>query len=1033
MENSFSLITSAHKEEKMFIDKSCFRGTLMCAFLLTLFFMIQPLSAAGSGSLKGRVLDKANGEALIGANVIVQNTSLGVAADVDGNFEIKFVPAGAWKVKVSCIGYVTVVREVTIVENETSTQEFRLVTQALVGEEVIVTAQARGQVQAINQQLASDKISSVVSEARIQELPDFNAAQAIGRLPGVSTLKSSGEDNKVVIRGLAPQYNAVAVGGITLASTGSNQIGATSLAGLTSGSINNDRSVDLAMITPYMIKSIEVYKTLTPDMEANAIGGYVNMELREAPSGFRTNLLYQSGYTQKTNKYGNYRAVASASDRFFDDLLGVYILGNAESYDRSADNMTAAYQTASSVVGSSGYRAVRVTNVTLNRHMETRERFGGNLIMDIQLPSGSIKLVNTFNRLNSNYQDNNTVLNYVSTNYDIDFNYRAGTNNTDIALNSLQFTNDFKFISVDINVANTYSRNHLPLSPYYAFFQNNGISHQHSVTGDTNIVPENLTHFANYGSDTLTLLGSTSLFSTDYRENDQIYKADFKIPLNFGASISAYFKFGGEYRYNEHHNDQSTPYISINRGTAGNNDINAQVVNAILHYYPNLAFGNTNQLRASNFTSGDSKLTNSFLDNKFGGIYWAVDPSALNWIMNYISQNPALKATNSQGGWFDGAYQELPNDYKYIEKYYATYLMTNLTFGSDFMVVGGVRYEEDKGLFDAYNMMDERNPQVQPYFQVSASNWNHYWLPQAQAKYNISEWADLRYSYAQTLARADYTALNPHFNISADSPHNIWGGNPELKPAQAYNQDLQLTLHTNELGLLSVAGFYKEIDHFTYATSYHLHSKAVYDKFGITGLDSLNSFAPFLTSADDDATLNTSINSRFKAYVRGVEVDFQTRFWYLPAPFNGVVLGINYTHLSSQATYPYFDEKAARGVITKYVDSTRTGRLVNQPNDIGNVNIGYDYKGFSAKVTFVFQGNSVTFVGAYPEQDGYSKDYFSIDFSARQMLPWTGLQLFFDAKNLNNESNMAAQNSINGFTSQNYYGFVANLGIRYDL
>jgi TonB-dependent receptor len=503
--------------------------------------------------------------------------------------------------------------------------------------------------------------------------------------------------------------------------------------------------------------------------------------------------------------------------------------------------------------------------------------------------------------------------------------------------------------------------------------------------------------------------------------------------VSFGSSISGYFKFGGEYRYNEHHNDQSTPYISINRGSANNTDINKQVVDAILRYYPNLAFGNTNQLQASNFTSSDSKLINSFLNNKFGGIYWAPDPSALNAIMDYISHNPALKATNSSGGWFDGPYQELPNDYKYIEKYYATYLMSELNFGSDLMLVGGARYEEDRGLFDAYNMMDERNPASQPYSSVSAYPWNHYWLPQVQAKYNIFDWVDLRYSYTQTLARPDYTSLDPHFSISADSPHNIYAGDPKLKPAQAYNQDLLLTLHSNELGLLSVGGFYKEIDHFTYATAYHLHSKAVYDKFGITGLDSLASFAPYLTSADDDATLNTFINSPFKAYVKGVETDFQTRFWYLPAPFNGIVLGINYTHVWSQATYPYFDEKAARGVITKYTDSTRTGRLVDQPNDIVNVSFGYDYKGFSAKVSCVFQGNSVTYVGAYPEQDGYSKDYFSMGFSARQMLPWTGLQLFFDATNLNSETNMSAQNSINGFTSQNYYGFTLNLGIRYDL
>ncbi len=46
------------------------------------------------------------------------------------------------------------------------------------------------------------------------------------------------------------------------------------------------------------------------------------MELREAPEGFKTDFLVQSGYTQKSGKYGNYRFVAAASDRFLDDDLG---------------------------------------------------------------------------------------------------------------------------------------------------------------------------------------------------------------------------------------------------------------------------------------------------------------------------------------------------------------------------------------------------------------------------------------------------------------------------------------------------------------------------------------------------------------------------------------------------------------------------------------------------------------------------------------------------------------------------------------
>jgi TonB-dependent receptor len=997
-------------------------------FLGGMLFLFAPSSLMATGTIKGKVLDKDSKDALPGATILIKGTSIGAAADLNGVYSITNAPSGEQTIVVSYIGYVSTTMTVTIPEDGTLQQDFGLQASTVQGKEVIVTAQAQGQMQAINQQLSSDKISSVVSEARIQELPDFNAAQAVSRLPGVSVTMSSGEAQKIVIRGLSPQYNTVAVGGISLASTGSTQIGATST-GTGSGDISNDRSVDLTMVTPYMIKSIEVYKTLTPDMEANAIGGYVNMDLREAPAGPHGDVLWQSGYTQKSNTYGNYRAIVSGSDRFFDDQLGVYVLGNIEQYDRSSDNMTAGYVTANATVGSTGYRPVLVNNVTLNRHIETRKRFGGNVILDYSLPFGSIKSVNMFSRLNSVYNDNNTTINYQAdrNNKSIGFTFRQGDGNTDLAVNSLQFTNDFGFVSVDLKAANTYSRNHLPLSPYYVFSQNN-VTNGFSPS-DSNVTPENLVHYVNYGPDSLTLMSSMNLFSTDYHENDQVYKGDFKIPMTFSSFFSGYFKFGGEYRHDLHTNDQSTPYIQI----SGTNNINTRVRDAILAMYPNLRFSSSQQLEAANFTTTDSKLLNSFLGNKFGNVYWAADPAIMNNIINYIRANSAAfyDPTNpAGGGWYDGPFQELPNDYRYIENYYAGYLMAKLDFGQDVTVVGGARYERVAGDYSAINMMDERNPVVQRNFPVTVHPTNQYWLPQVQAKYNVADWADVRYSYTQTLARPAYTQLSPHFSIASDQ-RNVWSGNPDLKPAHAYSHDVALTLHSNELGLLSIGGFYKEINDFTFSTSYHLHSDAFYQAHGVSGLDSVNSFSPIRPI--DGATLYTFMNSRYTAYVRGIEADFQTRFWYLPFPFDGIVLGVNYTHISSSARYPYFDE-VPQGRNVLFIDSTRTERLVNQPNDILNTYIGYDYGGFSARVSFVFQGNSVTNVAAYAEGDGFSKDYYRWDASARQILPWVkGLQLYLDVTNLNGESNISAQKSINGFTNQQFYGLVANLGIRYNL
>jgi len=978
----------------------------------------------GSGTVKGSVLDQVTGESLVGANVTIENTSIGAAADLDGNFVLHLVPVGDWTLKVSYVGYKSISQEVTVADNAIVEQNFRLIPQTIEGEEVIVTAQARGQVQAINQQLSSDKISSVVSEARIQELPDFNAAAAISRLPGITTLSSSGEANKVVIRGLAPKYNQITIGGISLASTGSTQIGVTSQGG-TAGSISNDRSVDLSMMSPYMIKTISVYKSLTPDMNANAIGGTVNMELREAPSELHADLLLQSGYTQKNDQYGNYRIVGSASERFFDDQLGIYALGNIEQYDRDADNMSAGYEITSSIAGENGYLPVRVTNVQLHRHLETRKRFGGNLVIDYRLPSGSIKFVNLFSRLNSVTQDYRTVLNYAGTTQDLTFRYQQGDNDVDLAINSLSFTYDLGFMSIDLKAANNYSRNNLPSSPQSQFYQTRGVG-----TSTENTLPEDLTYLISYGGTAATYLNTLTRFSSDYKENGQTIKGDFKFPFSMSSDLSGFVKVGTEYQYKQHNNAQTTPYAVI----GGTTTIQTTITNGIRQSYPDLIFDSgINLFPATSFTSKNNDLLNSFLGDRFGGITWACDASLLNDIINLIANDPAYSADNapasSPGGWFYGYYQTLPNTYKYIERYLAGYIMSELNYG-DLMVVGGVRYEKEEGIYDAYVLMDGRDTRSQKFFPITAFPGNEFYLPMVQVKYKVTDWFDVRAAYTQTLARPDYHQLAPNYTISYGQGA-VRAGNPNLRTAHAYNHDLVLTFNSNELGLFTVGGFYKEIKDFAYATSYPLFET------GPEGIATFNDFNIGGTRPNSGASLSTYMNTPYIAFIRGVELDFQTRFWYLPAPLNGILLGANYTRISSNAIYPWRDARTTitgpHQSVTEVFDSTRTGRLINQPDNIVNAYIGYDYKDFSARLSFLFQGNSVSYIANFYEADGYTNDYSRIDASVRQMLPWFGIELYLDISNLNNEDNSSSQPSLGGFTSIQNYGLTANLGIRYRL
>ena len=151
-------------------------------------------SAQGTGSITGKVVDAESGEALPGATVLLKGTSLGAATDLNGKYTIQGVPAGAYTIRVTYVGYTTDEVKVEIQSKQTLSENIKLHSVGVRGKSVVVTVQAQGQNAAINQQLSSNKIVNVVSAAKIRQLPDANAAESVGRLPGVTC---SGREGKV--------------------------------------------------------------------------------------------------------------------------------------------------------------------------------------------------------------------------------------------------------------------------------------------------------------------------------------------------------------------------------------------------------------------------------------------------------------------------------------------------------------------------------------------------------------------------------------------------------------------------------------------------------------------------------------------------------------------------------------------------------------------------------------------------------------------------------------------------------------------
>jgi TonB-dependent receptor len=1016
-------------------------------FILSIL-LITASQLYAAGRVTGYVFDSQYNEPLPGANVYLDGTRLGASTDLNGKYLLPQVPAGSYTMVITYIGYQEKRVDITVADNQELQEIITLDYVTMEGEVIEVTAQAEGQMQAINQQLASDKIANIVSEAKIQELPDFNAASALSRLPGVSTTQSSGEDNKVVIRGLSPKYNSIEIEGVSLSATGSSNIGeiANPNFGGTPG-LSNDRSVDLTMVSPYMIRTIAVYKSLTPDMNANSIGGTVNMELREAPADPHFDLLWQTGYTAKSGNFGNYRAVASGSNRFFNERFGIYALLNIESYDRDADNMNADYGIKgdeTTIDSATGYRPVAVNTVTFNRHIESRDRFGANLIMDYNLSNGSLKFVNMFARLNSDYIDHNQSIQY--NNGDVRWQMRQGENITDQQLHSLRLDYDLDYVNMDLSANYTAANNVLDNSPVLNFNYRNAVK----VNGGVefyNVLPEDLVELLQYndfGGDSSVVLRNGNLFINDYREEKLSFKADFEFPFNIGTAAGGFIKIGGQITNQTNKTDQETPFLNFD----GAADINEESIRALLvreiRDEFNLEPDDLGNFTGLNFKNNDGDLYDPFLDDDFGDFFYASDPVLLKQIMNYIASVPELDAATStyggqdgrSGGWYNSDFQKLANDYKYEEDYYAAYAMTKIEW-LDFMIIGGIRYEQVDFNYFAWNGENLNRMDIQKMYDTTAVNSNDFILPMGQVKYSPFNWMDVRYAYTQTLARPDYQHLSPKFTLR-NGGGSLISGNPDLKPAQAFNHDINFTFHANKLGLLTVGGFYKTIDDFVYTATYQL------DLAEEAGIDAFDRYVVYENGAvaidpNTTATVTRPINNPFKSIVKGVELDFQHNFWYLPAPFNSMVFGINYARIYSESKYPFYDVLVTRvpGSIpprfeTTLIDSSFNGRLIDQPNHVLNTYIGYDYKGFSTRLSILFQDNSNRNNGGqFPENDSFTEEYFRLDFSAKQKLPWYNSELFLDIINLNSQNNSWIQKSTGGFQGIQNYGLTANLGVRF--
>jgi len=993
----------------------------LCSLLLLCLLGSLPsawITAAPLGRITGIIVDASTGEALPGANVRIDGTSLGAASDADGRYTISGVPAGSHTLIATYIGYQQQEREIVAADGETLVENFELEWQSVEGEEIVVTAQVAGQLAAINEQFSDRTIKNVVSRDRIQELPDNNAAESIGRLPGIAIQRSGGEANKVAIRGLAPKFNTVTVNGVRLPTTDPN-----------------DRSVDLSLVSSNILDGIEVRKAITPDMDGDAIGGNIDLRLRNAPSGLLFDLLAQGGYTGLQEDLGNYKFVGTVSNRFFSDRLGAIATFNVDRYNRSADKVGIGWQ--------SGQRNpltdsldTRFDSFNLREETILRDRAGGSLLLDYTLPSGRITANAFYNALSND----GLYRRYAPTVDNLQASVQMDNSTTSILTSGLGIEQDLGFLKYDAQVSYTTSRRDTPEN-YLWEFQNDGSALD--TLGRSDLFGYSAFDVWNeIKQDSSISLTSIWVDSNQLDEDQFGVQLNLQTPIRIGDLLGGYVKAGGKLRWLDRVYDRERDGRQGLRYPDGHNNSRDCLLNVL---GPDWA--ERYALTDSLYTPGipiellqlDFDRADEFLDGDFG-LGTVPDEDLL------MELTRALQSEACQSEYVHNSIESLGQDYDGIEQYQAGYVMAELNIGRYVTIIPGVRYERD---FSRYN--GQRFREVVNAFRdgppadledLEVERDNAFWLPMVHVDIRPLEWLSLRMARTETISRPNFNQYAPITSIN-NTGSFIRAAASQLRPAQATNYDASAQLVSGSFGLFGVSWFRKTINDLILDVQYPTQLFVVDGDTTIIGVpEGSNVPDGWLGQAPN---LQTTINNQEPAKYWGFEVEWQTNFPYLPGVLRGLVLNVNYTRGWSETTYHYYQKD--REYITgsrppqytySITDTTRTGRMPGQSAHLFNATLGIDYKGFSTRLSYLYQSNTASFISTNnPLADDFVGAYSRFDVSVRQKLG-VGLEVFANLNNLNNrpDRNFTGQRSTDGFVEtypsyRELYGYTIDVGARY--
>ena len=786
--------------------------------------------ASWADTLRGDVTDNSGDAPLQGALVKIEELNRTTTTDRFGGYVFNNVPAGDYTLSVSYIGTSAVNQTVTV-SGETNVP-FRLGDAVSYRESVLVVGQAAAQAGAINQQRASNSIISVIDSDGLGNFPDTTVADSLQRVPGISIENDQGEGRYVSIRGI----NTDLIG--------------SSINGVRTPSPEDRRGVLLDGVPSDLLDTIEVQKSLTPDVDADSLGGIINLKTISAfdRGGRFIRAKIEGSYNDLTEEWSP-KGTFTFSD-VFNENLGVAFSINYQDLGIQAHNNETGGPIPSDDFEQRFYDL-------------TRERLGVVFNLDYQLSdSTELYLRTLYNRYADDEVRNKFEFRDLSeegftetaTGYDINF----AEADAEVRLRE-EVRNIQTYSAGGVTQAGPWTFNY---EASYAYGEEDD-SNNHDVafrSGDDDtpgVLSIDLSDpqqplFSGPG---LAALQDPTNYEMDAFEREFTVNEDSEWAAKFDASYDSFvgsipvtWKGGLKFRDKEKTRDV------------------------------NLMIWERDDVNLADFITSGAPISN-----------WRLANDMFNW--------PDAGLTAALRGQFsadeldeDGSnFDSLAEDYTINEQVLATYIMGTLDFG-DLTIVGGLRYEDTQTDLLGNLFAEEADPATVAQRNV-ASDYSNL-LPSINARYTFSDQVVGRAAYYAAVVRPGFGEMAPYALLN-DDRDELEMGNPNLDAYEADNFDLAIEYYPTNLSVLSAGVFYKDISNPIY--------EANFDLADVPADVDLSFLAPADLATIEEVSTFINVDN---AKVSGVEFNYVQQLDFLGAPFDGLLVSANLTLSESEATLP---------------------------------------------------------------------------------------------------------------------------------